>query len=81
MRRGNGIAWFRRDLRVTDNRMLAAATDAAERVWPVFVVDPELMATHAAATGRIAWFGANVDALDARLRREGSGLTVLHGHP
>lgn len=66
MRRGNPIAWFRRDLRVTDNRMLAATTDAAEWVWPVFVVDPELVTTHAAATGRIAWLGANADALDAR---------------
>jgi deoxyribodipyrimidine photo-lyase len=39
------------------------------------------MATHAAATGRIAWFAANVAALDARLRQVGSGLTVLHGQP
>ena len=80
-RQGTAIAWFRRDLRLTDNRMLAAATDAAERVWPVFVVDPALMATHAAATGRIAWFAANIHALDARLREVGSGLTVLHGRP
>ena len=75
------IAWFRRDLRLADNRMLEAATRDAARVWPVFVADPALLETHALATGRIAWFGANLAALDARLRDAGSGLTVLRGRP
>lgn len=75
------IAWFRRDLRLTDNRMLEAATRRAERVWPVFVADPELLDAHAPASARIAWFEANVRALDERLRDVGSGLTVLHGRP
>lgn len=75
------IAWFRRDLRLTDNRMLEAATRGAERVWPVFVADPELLGVHAAAAARIAWYDANVRALDARLRDHGSGLTILRGRP
>ncbi len=75
------IAWFRRDLRLTDNRMLEAATRNADRVWPVFVADPGLLKTHATATGRIAWFAANLRELDDRLRETGSGLTVLLGRP
>lgn len=75
------IAWFRRDLRLTDNRMLEAATRDAERVWPVFVADPDLLERHAAALGRVAWFGASLRALDERLRAAGSGLVVLHGKP
>jgi deoxyribodipyrimidine photo-lyase len=75
------IAWFRRDLRLTDNRMLEAATRGTDRVWPVFVADPDLLDAHAAATARIAWFEANVRALDQRLRERGSGLTVLRGRP
>ncbi|HEX2883505.1 MAG TPA: deoxyribodipyrimidine photo-lyase [Candidatus Limnocylindria bacterium] len=75
------IAWFRRDLRVTDNRMLEAATHDADRVWPVFVADPELLERHAAATGRLAWFAANLGALDLTLTGAGSGLTVLAGEP
>ncbi len=54
------IAWLRRDLRLADNRVLATATDASERAWPVFVVDPNLRKAHAAAAGRRAWFLANV---------------------
>lgn len=48
------IAWFRRDLRLTDNRMLEAATRDAERVWPVFVADPTLLEKHAGAPARVA---------------------------
>jgi deoxyribodipyrimidine photo-lyase len=75
------IAWFRRDLRLTDNRVLEAATRAAERVWPVFVADPELLERHRGAPGRTAWFAANLAALDERLGGAGSGLTVLAGPP
>lgn len=74
------VAWFRRDLRLTDNRMLEAAT-SAERAWPVYVADPALLSRHAAAAGRIAWFGANLRALGERLTELGSGLTVLQGDP
>ncbi len=75
------IAWFRRDLRLTDNRMLEASTRIAERVWPVFVADPALLQSHWGAPARVAWFGANLRALDERLRESGSGLTVLGGRP
>jgi deoxyribodipyrimidine photo-lyase len=75
------IAWFRRDLRLTDNRMLEVATRNAQRVWPVFVADPDLLGAHAGAGARVAWFDASVRALDARLREHGSGLTVLRGRP
>lgn len=75
------IAWFRRDLRLTDNRMLEAATRGVDRVWPVFVADPDLLDAHSAATARVAWFEANVRSLDERLREHGSGLTVLRGRP
>ena len=61
--------------------MLEAATRDAQRVWPVFVADPGLLSAHAAATSRVAWFQANVRALDERLREHGSGLTVLRGRP
>jgi deoxyribodipyrimidine photo-lyase len=75
------IAWFRRDLRVADNRMLASATRIGARVWPVFVADPSQLEAHVAALGRTAWFGASIHALDRRLAEHGSGLTVLRGDP
>jgi deoxyribodipyrimidine photo-lyase len=74
------IAWFRRDLRVADNRMLERATRDG-MACPVFVIDPQLMSRHAAADRRRAWFRANVAALDETLAAHGSGLTVLIGTP
>ena len=61
--------------------MLESATRDAERVWPVFVADPRLLTEHAAARGRVAWFAANLAALDDRLHEHGSSLTMLAGDP
>ena len=57
------------------------ATREAERVWPVFVVDPLQLLLHRGAPGRVAWFAANVAALDRALQARGSGLTIRHGPP
>ena len=34
------VWWIRRDLRLTDNQALAAACQAANKVIPLFIVDP-----------------------------------------
>lgn len=75
------VAWFRRDLRLHDHRMLAEATAAAAVVVPVFVVDPAILAANAAAEPRIAWYRASIASLAAELRAVGSGLVLLRGEP
>ena len=35
------LFWFRQDLRLTDNRALAAACDTGQAVLPVYVLDDE----------------------------------------
>jgi len=74
--------WHRADLRTVDNAALAAAADDADRLTPVFVVDP-------------AYYGHDALACDARLRflhdcladlrrqyRDlGSDLALLFGDP
>ena len=59
--------------------MLEVATRVAERVWPVFVVDPQQLLLHREAPGRVAWFAASVAALDQELRVRGSALTIRRG--
>jgi deoxyribodipyrimidine photo-lyase len=81
MRTPRSIAWLRRDLRLTDNLVLLSATDHSERAWPVFVVDPAMLSRHAAASARVAWFAANLRALDETLAEHGSGVSVLVGPP
>ncbi|MDS0258139.1 DNA photolyase family protein [Haloarcula sp. S1CR25-12] len=72
------IFWHQRDLRIRDNRGLAAAA-ADDTVVPVFVVDPEVRA----AVGDRQWaFWTNgVRALRAQYRERGSDLLVRVGDP
>ncbi|MBC8140560.1 MAG: deoxyribodipyrimidine photo-lyase, partial [Armatimonadetes bacterium] len=37
------IVWFRRGLRVQDNHALTEAVKSADRVVPVFVLDPTIL--------------------------------------
>jgi deoxyribodipyrimidine photo-lyase len=72
------IFWHRRDLRIPDNRGLAAAATDGE-VLPVFVVDPEIRA----AVGDRQWtfWLAGVRDLKAQYRERRSDLLVREGNP
>ncbi|XSG77395.1 cryptochrome/photolyase family protein [Herpetosiphon llansteffanensis] len=76
------ICWFRRDLRLTDQRALHAAVAAsAGEVIPVFIFDDAILHdgyVGAALTGVTL---AMLTALDHDLRQLGSRLIVRHGQP
>ena len=75
----NTLVWFRRDLRLNDHAALAAALDASEAVWCVFVFDREILDALAdPADRRVEFIHASLAALDAALRAQGGGLIVLH---
>ncbi|MBZ4690283.1 MAG: Deoxyribodipyrimidine photo-lyase type [Cereibacter sp.] len=76
------LLWFRRDLRLADHPMLAAALDSGRPLLPVFILDPETEAIGAAAKWRlgegIAAFARALEALGSRLvLRRGPALEVL----
>jgi deoxyribodipyrimidine photo-lyase len=75
------IWWARRDLRLTDNLALAAALTRADKVVPVFVIDPVLRASRYVGAKRLAFLWASLRALDGGLRECGSRLTVREGQP
>lgn len=75
------IWWIRRDLRLRDNPALTAACEAAERVLPVFVLDPNLLHSPWVGERRVAFLFANLRELDASLQSRGSGLIVREGEP
>ena len=75
------IAWFRRDLRISDHPALSAAMDSRNPVVPLFVIDERLLGEPRAAAAR-SWFVLrSVAALDAALRNRGSGLLLRVGRP
>ncbi|MBA2955801.1 deoxyribodipyrimidine photo-lyase [Nocardioides sp. MAH-18] len=68
------VAWFRRDLRLSDNpALLAAAADGP--VLPLFVLDPALW--RPAGPARRCYLTASLRSLDAAV----GGLTLLEGDP
>jgi deoxyribodipyrimidine photo-lyase len=76
------ILWFRRDLRLADQPMLAAAAATGRPLVPVFILDPETEAIRAAPKWRLGLaveaFAKALEALGARLiLRRGPALEVL----
>ena len=72
------VVWFRRDLRLGDNRAWSAGTGAA-RVVPLFVVDPRLWGR--VAPRRRDALAAGLRSLDRSLRERGGRLRVEEGNP
>ncbi len=78
------ILWFRRDLRLGDQPMLAAAAALGRPLLPVFILDPETEALGAAPKWRlglsVAAFAEALEAIGLRLvLRRGAALEVLRG--
>ncbi len=78
------ILWFRRDLRPSDQPMLAAAAASGRALVPVFLLDPETEALGAAPKWRlglaVAAFARALEGLGVRLvLRRGPALEVLRG--
>jgi deoxyribodipyrimidine photo-lyase len=75
------IWWIRRDLRLEDSPALTSALDNAERVIPVFVLDPALLDGPSRSERREAFLFAGLRQLDRDLRERGSRLILRHGRP
>ena len=76
------ILWFRRDLRLDDHPMLAAAAATGRPLLPVFIADRSMTEIGAAARWRwgeaVASFGERLKAQGSRLiLRRGAALPVL----
>ena len=63
------IWWVRRDLRLSDNQALMLALAQAERVIPLFILDPKLLNSQFTGQKRVAFLFQGLDALDKDLRR------------
>ncbi len=73
------ILWFRRDLRLHDQPALASAAADHDRLLPLFIVDPALVAGRFASPTRLWFMLEAVASLRAALRAVGSDLVVRIG--
>ena len=72
------LFWHRRDLRVSDNVGLNAAT-GSDPVVPVFVIDRDVLDN--ASPPRVAFMCDALDSLRAAYRERGSDLVIAYGDP
>ena len=70
------LAWFRRDLRLSDNPALNAAAATGQPVLPVVVLDEDFRALGAAASWRL---GRSIEELGRAIAAQGGVLHVLRG--
>lgn len=78
----HAIFWFRRDLRLGDNRGLAEATRQSRRVTPLFVFDPNILEDlENTQDRRVTFIHESIRELQRMLRDAGSDIVVLHGNP
>jgi deoxyribodipyrimidine photo-lyase len=73
------ILWFRRDLRLDDNRALAAAIDAGGPVIPVYIREPDAVNVGPLGAAQTWWLHHSLVALKTALTSLGSDLLLLSG--
>lgn len=70
------LYWFRRDLRLADNRALSAAAETGRPIIPVYVVDDQ----DSGGASRW-WLHHSLSALSEEIRAHGGRLVLLEGQP
>jgi cryptochrome len=66
------VLWFRKGLRLHDNGALAAAIDGANRLYPVFCLDPNFFTSGAVGPNRLHFLLQALTDLDSSLKKLGS---------
>ncbi|KIZ03776.1 cryptochrome 2 (photolyase-like) [Monoraphidium neglectum] len=79
----NAVVWFRKGLRLHDNPALLAACEGAQRVYPIFIIDPNFLqsSNYKVGVNRYSFLLESLADLDRSLRARGSRLLVLRGKP
>jgi len=75
------VVWFRRDLRLHDLPALDHALAVADRLVPLFVVDPALLRGRWRSTNRLWHLARCLERLDEGLRERGASLVTVVGVP
>lgn len=75
------LFWFKRDLRLLDNRGLWQAASEADELIPVFIFDKELLTDLNGPQTRTGFLVAALEQLDRRLSGKGGCLYAFYGQP
>ncbi|WP_139957540.1 cryptochrome/photolyase family protein [Flavicella sediminum] len=73
--------WFRRDLRLHDNKALFKALNSGKPVIPLFIFDTNITNRLPKNDARIGFIHQQLAELDAQLKKAGSSLLIKKGNP
>jgi len=73
------LHWFRRDLRLSDNTALRAASFDANIVVPVFIFDPAILTGPSTGAAQVAYMLESLESLRKNIEVAGGKLSFRHG--
>ncbi|OWV73618.1 deoxyribodipyrimidine photolyase [Rhizobium sp. R339] len=75
------ILWFRKDLRLDDNRALNAAHISGRPIIPLYIREPEGTGAAPLGAAQAWWLHHSLEALDKSLRKRHGRLLLASGQP
>lgn len=75
------VFWFRRDLRLEDNKALSKALKSDCKVLPVFIFDDNILDKLPEDDARVNFIYKKLKSIDEILKKHKSSLLVLKGEP
>jgi deoxyribodipyrimidine photo-lyase len=75
------IFWFRRDLRIDDNRGFFEALQSNSSVLPVFIFDKNILDQLAKNDARVTFIHELLSKINSELHKKGKSLAIFHGTP
>lgn len=75
------IFWFRRDLRLHDNKALFHALQSEEKILPIFIFDIDILKKIPKDDARISFIYSELKAMNIHLESYGTEIKMFHGNP
>jgi deoxyribodipyrimidine photo-lyase len=75
------VFWFRRDLRVDDNKGFFEALNSNSEVLPLFIFDKNILDELPKDDARVSFIHERLDTIDMELQKFGKNLAVFYGDP
>ena len=75
------VFWFRRDLRVDDNKGFFEALNSNSEVLPLFIFDKNILDELPKDDARVSFIHERLDKIDMELQKFGKNLAIFYGDP
>ena len=75
------IFWFRRDLRLHDNKAFFHALQSEEKILPIFIFDIDILKKIPKDDARISFIYSELKAMNMHLESYGTEIKMFHGNP